>query len=215
MNGRLRVVLRAVGTALLLAGVACAAAPAEQRAQRASAAVEQAHGELWRRMVDQYGIVRDYVGETPTPEDCSLGRPNAIGWWSPIENGPMFTGLYLPAACERARRSGDPADKAKARRLAKGLLKCASVSDVVGFIARGVGTDGKCHYPLGSDDQTHPWFYGLHAYFRSDIPTKEERIVVAEKMAEVAGVLESTGWKCPCDGAFRGQFRGGFQGHLF
>lgn len=180
-----------------------------------AAAVEQAHSELWHRFVDRHGVIRDYVGELPTPEDCTLGRPNAIGWWSPIENGPMFTGLYLPAACQRARRSGDPSDKVQARRLAQGLLKCASVSDVPGFIARGMGTDGVCHYPLGSDDQTHPWFYGLHAYFQSDLPTAEERRAIAAKMKEVAEVLESTGWKCPCDGTFRGQFRGGFQGHLF
>jgi hypothetical protein len=96
-----------------------------------------------------------------------------------------------------------------------GLLHCASVSDVPGFIARGVGTDGKCHYPLGSDDQTHPWFYGLHAYFTSDIPTAEEREQVAKKMKGVADVLESTGWNCPCDGAFTGQYRGGYKGHLF
>ena len=86
-----------------------------------SIAVDQAHVELWNRRIDKHGVILDYVGEIPTPEDCSLGRPNAIGWWSPIENGPMFTGLYLPAACERARRSGDPADKANARRLAQGL----------------------------------------------------------------------------------------------
>jgi hypothetical protein len=178
-------------------------------------AVQQAHATLWSKFVDQYGVVRDYVGETPTPEDCELGRPNAIGWWSPIENGPMFTGLYLPAACERSRRSGEAADKANARRLAEGLLKCASVSKVPGFIARGMGTDGVCHYPLGSDDQTHPWFYGLHAYATSGIPTPDERKQVVAKMTEVANVLESTGWRCPCDGAFAGQFRGSYRGHLF
>lgn len=178
-------------------------------------AVEQAHTELWSKRIDKHGVILDYIGEIPTPEDCRLGRPNAIGWWSPIENGPMFTGLYLPAACERARRSGDPADKAHARRLAQGLLKCASVSDVPGFIARGMGTDGRCHYPLGSDDQTHPWFYGLHAYVTSGIPSAEERKQIAKKMVEVADILETNSWKCPCDGAFKGQFRGGFQGHLF
>jgi hypothetical protein len=206
--------------ALLLAAlVGCAASSLGQDAARAvdpcTVAVERAHSELWRKFVDPYGILHDYVGELPTPEDCKLGKPNAIGWWSPIENGPMFTGLYLPAVCERARRSQDPSDKTQARQLANGLLKCASVSKVPGFIARGVGTDGECHYPLGSDDQTHPWFYGLHAYFASDIPTAEERAAIAKKVSEVAGVLESTGWNCPCDGAFEGQFRGGYQGHLF
>lgn len=178
-------------------------------------AVEQAHSELWRRFVDPHGIIRDFVGELPTPEDCALGKPNAIGWWSPIENGPMFTGLYLPAACERARRSGDPADKEQARRLAQGLLKCASVSDVPGFIARGVGSDGSCHYPLSSDDQTHPWFYGLHAYFKSGLPTAEERETIMAKVKEVAEALEATQWRIPCAGAFKGDFRGGFKGHLF
>ena len=180
-----------------------------------SQAVEQAHSELWRKFVDRHGIIRDFVGELPTPEDCALGKPNAIGWWSPIENGPMFTGLYLPAACERARRSGDPADQEQARRLARGLVKCASVSDVPGFIARGLGSDGVCHYPLSSDDQTHPWFYGLHAYLQSNLPTAEEREQIVAKMKEVADALEAVRWRIPCEGAFKGDFRGGFQGHLF
>jgi len=178
-------------------------------------AVEVAHAVLWEKFIGPEGLIHDYVGELPTPEDCESGRPNAIGWWSPIENGPMFTGLYLPAACERARRSGRPADREKARRLANGLLLCASVSDVPGFIARGVGTDGKCHYPMGSDDQTHPWFYGLHAYVASGLPDAAERGKIVAKMREVADVLESAGWRCPCDGAFKGEFRGGYKGHLF
>lgn len=178
-------------------------------------AVEQAHAELWGRFVDKYGIIRDYVGELPTPEDCKLGRPNAIGWWSPIENGPMFNGLYLPAMCERARRSGAAADAEQARRLAQGLMKCASVSDVPGFIARGIGTDGVCHYPLSSDDQTHPWFLGLQAYLKSGIPTAEERGQIIAKVKEVAAALEAVQWRIPCEGDFRGDFRGGFTGHLF
>ncbi|MGI9110448.1 MAG: endo-1,4-beta-xylanase, partial [Opitutales bacterium] len=176
---------------------------------------DQAHAETWKRFVDEHGIVRDFVGDLPTPEDCRLGKPNAIGWWSPIENGPMFTGMYLRAMVERARRSGEAADKDQARRLSLGLLKCASVSDVPGFVARGVGSDGKCHYPLSSDDQMHPWFLGLHAYLRSDIPTAEERAVRVAKVREVAGVLESNGWQVPSDGAFKGQFRGGFKGEHF
>jgi len=204
----------AITALVMLSASAAEGKPAPFHALVASA-VEQAHAKLWNEHIDANGVILDFVGEIPTPEDCSLGRPNAIGWWSPIENGPFFTGLYLPAACERARRSGDPVDQAKARHLARGLLKCASVSAVPGFIARGMGTDGRCHYPLGSDDQTHPWFYGLHAYVTSGLAAAEERREITDKMEEVAAVLETTGWNCPCDGAFTGQFRGGFQGHLF
>ena len=179
--------------------------------ERVAAAIEKAHTVLWSKFIGADGLIHDYVGELPTPEDCELGRPNAIGWWSPIENGPMFTGTYLATICERCRRSGEAEDREKARRLAQGLLKCASVSDVPGFIARGMGTDGKCHYPMGSQDQTHPWFYGLHAYATSGIPSAEERKAVATKMEEVAEALEALSWRCPCDGAFKGQFRGAFK----
>jgi hypothetical protein len=86
---------------------------------------------------------------------------------------------------------------------------------VKGFIVRGLGSDGKCHYPLGSDDQTHPWFYGLHSYVKSGLCSTKEREAVVAKMVEVANVLESKGWRCPCDGAFRDDFRGGFTGHWF
>ena len=194
---------------------ACGFAASGASPTEVARALEAAHVTLWERFVDPHGVIRDYVGELPTPEDCALGKPNAIGWWSPIENGPMFTGLYLPAACERARRSGSPSDKQQARRLAEGLLLCASVSEVPGFIARGLGTDGRCHYPMSSDDQTHPWFYGLHAYVKSGLPDAAEREKIIAKMCEVANVLESTGWRCPCDGAFKGDFRGGYKGHLF
>jgi endo-1,4-beta-xylanase len=178
-------------------------------------AIEKAHAETWRRFVDEHGIVRDYVGELPTPEDCRLGKPNAIGWWSPIENGPMFTGMYLNAMVERARRSRSATDKEQARKLSQGLLKCASVSDVPGFVARGLGSDGKCHYPLSSDDQMHPWFLGMQAYLGSDIPSAEERKALVVKVGEVANALESYDWKVPCDGSFKGDFRGGFKGEHF
>ena len=207
---------------LLLPALLCLSLPYTTYAQSpgpfhptTAAAIKQAHTTLWSTFIDRHGIINDYVGDLPTPEDCTLGKPNAIGWWSPIENGPMFTGLYLSAACERARRSGDAQDKANARRLAAGLIKCASISDVPGFIARGIGSDGRCHYPLGSDDQTHPWFYGLHAYVKSGLPTAEERTAIIAKMTEVANVLQSTNWRCPCDGAFKKEFRGAYTGHLF
>jgi len=170
-------------------------------------AIEQANKELWEKFIDKYGIIHDFVGEIPTPEDCALGRPNAIGWFSPIENASFFTGLYLPAACERARRSQSRVDREKARLLSRGLLRCASVSDVPGFISRGVGRDGKCHYPMGSTDQTVPWFYGLYRYLKSDIPTVKEQRKVKKKIEEVVHAIMENDWKLPCDGAFKGEFR--------
>ena len=175
------------------------------------AALEQAHGLLTAKFLGADGLLVDYIGEIPTPKDCLECRPNAMGWWSPIENGPMFTGPYLAAMCEKARRSGAEADRDLCRRMARGLVKAASVSDVPGMVVRGFGTDGTCHYPLGSEDQTVPWFFGLHAYATSGIPDARERAAVVAKMREVADVLETTGWQVPCDGRFRREFRGNFK----
>ncbi len=180
-----------------------------------SDAIGQAHEKLWGNHVNSHGVILDYVADLPTPDECLLGKPNSIGCWTPIENGPMFTGLYLPSACERAKRTGDPLDKSNARRLAFGLIKCASVSNVPGFIARGMGADGVCHYPLGSDDQTHPWFLGLYAYLKSGLASADDCKQIAAKMKQVADILDSFSWRCPCDGPFTGDFRGGFDGHLF
>ena len=66
---------------------------AEVSPEKVALAVEQAHNVLWSKFIGDDGLIHDYVGELPTPEDCEQGRPNAIGWWSPIENGPMFTGF--------------------------------------------------------------------------------------------------------------------------
>lgn len=194
----------------LLAGAGPARVADGLRHPTLAAAVEDAHTNLVARFVGPEGLLRDYEGEIPTPEDCRDCRPNAMGWWSPIENGPMFTGPFLEAVCARAKRTGSEADRALARRLAGGLLRAASVSDVKGMVVRGFGTDGVCHYPLGSDDQTLPWFYGLHAYWGSGIPSVAERQAVSAKVREVAEALAANGWGIPCDGAFAGQTRGRF-----
>lgn len=127
------------------------------------------------------GLILDYAGEIPSPKDIEDGVPNFLSWWSPIENGAKFTGLYIAAACRRAEDTGNESDIAKARKLAKGLMLCASVSDVKGFVARGVGTDGKSHYPFGSEDQTVPWLYGMYSYYKSRIPSEAERAEIRKK----------------------------------
>ncbi|MFW6326772.1 MAG: hypothetical protein ACOC2F_00510 [Bacteroidota bacterium] len=170
-------------------------------------AIDSANKILWDKFVDKYGIINDFVGERPTPYDCRLSRPNAFGWWTPIENGAFFTGLYLATVCERVKLTNSNVDKDKARILAQGLLKLALVSDVPGFISRGVSTDGKTHYPIGSTDQTIPWFYGLFAYLKSDIPTTKEREIIENKIIEVINAVRLNDWKFPSDGMFTGRFR--------
>ena len=195
------------------AGLGCAIAARFAYAAEPRAAVEQAHTEIWRRFIDKHGVMIDFTAldgsvALPTPEECRQGKPNALGWWSPIENGAMFNGMYLDAAVNRWRHTQSPDDAAKARRLMEGLLLLNSISERKGFVGRGVSTDGKSHFPMGSNDQTLPWFYGLWRFLESGLATKPERDRIVAKLVETAEVIVSLNWAMPAEPPFglRGTF---------
>lgn len=67
----------------------CEAKSKEAEPATAAAAAEQAHAEIWRRFMDRHGVMIDFAAmdgslSLPTPEECRDGKPNALGWWSPI-----------------------------------------------------------------------------------------------------------------------------------
>lgn len=177
--------------------------------------VELARTELLRRFVDRHGVLLDFTdldGEIslPTPEECREGRPNALGWWTPIENGAMFNGLYLDGVVARARATGRREDRDLAHRLADGLMKLSACSRVKGFVGRGFASDGATTWPMGSNDQTAPWFYGLWRYVEAGFAEAETRRRIVERMREVADTLVETGWRMPAEPPFG--FRGSFNG---
>lgn len=203
--------MRAALGIVMLAAICVPARAQDFRTARE--AIEQAHGEIWRRFIDKHGVMIDFTDldgsvSLPTPEECRDGKPNALGWWSPIENGPMFNGMYMDAAIGRWQHTKSDADAAKARRLMEGLLLMASVSDVPGFIGRGVSTDGKSHYAMGSNDQTMPWFFGLWRYLESGLATPEERERIVAKVTQTAEVIVQRNWQMPAEPPFG--IRGGF-----
>lgn len=181
----------------------------------AASAVAQAHAELWRRFVDEYGILVDFCDlegkvNLPTPEECRAGKPNALGWFQPIENGAMFNGLYLDASVNRWRATQSDEDASKVRRLVEGLLLLNSISEVKGFIGRGVSTDGRSHFPMGSDDQTGPWFIGLWRFYDSGLATEEEKDRIRKHLVETTEAIVFLGWNMPAEVPFgkRGTFEG-------
>lgn len=183
-----------------------------------STAAAQAHTEIWRRFIDKFGILIDFADldgtvSLPTAEELRAGKPNALGWWAPIENGAMFNGLYMDAALLRWQRTQSADDAAKARKLMEGLLLLNSISDVKGFVGRGVGADGKSHYPMGSNDQTLPWFLGLWRYWASGLATAEEKQRIAKHLVETADAIVAMKWQMPAEQPF-GK-RGGFAGFSF
>jgi hypothetical protein len=179
--------------------------------------VEAAHRELARRFIDGHGILLDYAAldgsvPRPTPEECRAHKPNALAWWTPVENGSMFNGMYLDGVCARWKATGAEADRAEADRLVRGLEILATLSDIPGFVARGVATDGLTPYPMGSNDQTGPWLYGIWRYL-STFPVDDERHNdLVRKFLEVAAALEANEWRMPCAAGAPAKFRGTFAG---
>lgn len=192
---------------LIITGLLAAATPEQ--------AVEAAHRELWSRFVDEHNLILDYVGlrgeiVRPTAEDCREMKPSALSWGVPNEDGPMFNGLYLDAMCSRWLITKDDEVRAKARRLIDGLIKVSTIGKTPGFIARGIATDGKTTYTMGSNDQTTPWLYGIWRYVADGLPKDEvERQDLVQRFIEQVKVLDSHGWKVPTDGPpskYRGDF---------
>ena len=191
------------------AGALCAMRCAwgmESGMRTAEDVLAEVNARLEHEFIGAEGLLLDYVGDIPCAEDIAELKPNAMGWWTPIENGSMFTGEWLPALmAEGVER------RTLVERCVAGLIKMSEVSDVPGFIARGTGKDGKSHYPLGSNDQTDPWFFGLLEYCRWPFANPAIRTRVIERLVRHAMALEENGWGVPCDGAFKGENRGNLE----
>ncbi len=160
---------------------------------------DQVNAVLWKRFVTADGIMLDYVGldgeiVLPTPDECERSVPNALGWWTPIENGGFFNGLYLISQCERCERNDTPENQEKVRKLVRGLYKLQDVGQTPGFIARGVGADGKCHYAASSDDQNFPFILGLWRFWKSGLPTPEERAECRERLVRHIETIRKNDW---------------------
>jgi hypothetical protein len=124
--------------------------------------VEAAHRELWRRFVSPHGTLYDYTAldskvELPTATECSESKPNALGWWTPIENGAFFGGLYLDALCNRWKALQTDEAAREARVIAGGLMKLGEAGATPGFVARGFADDGRTHWLASSSDRKFFW----------------------------------------------------------
>jgi hypothetical protein len=207
-SGTGRIAVRKMGL-LMLAGVMFAitgvGAPTQEDLRESAARIHQV---VWSRMIDSdTGVLFDYTDldgkvEIPTPEECLAGKPNALGWWTPIENGAFFNGLYIDALCSKWQRESLPETKAEIRKLVSGLLLLQQIGTRPGFIARGVSTDGVTHHPIGSDDQTFPWFYGLWKYLASGIPDAAEKAAITARMDLVARAVKELDWRMPCEAPY-------------
>lgn len=58
---------------LIFCGTGCASV---------SGALEAFEGKIWGDFISEHGLVLDYKGDLPAPQDCIEGRPNFLNWWA-------------------------------------------------------------------------------------------------------------------------------------
>ena len=161
------------------------------------------HEKVWSRFIRMpYGHLIDYTDLDgtviyPTKEDCDRCMPNTLSWWTPIENGSFFTGLYATALIHKYSLCPDEQTAKEIEILMNGLKLLQEVGSVDGFIARGVATDGKSHYPYSSEDQVAPWLIAMISYYQS--PLCNDKDDIKNRMLTVLRAIKSYGWKIPCD----------------
>lgn len=167
---------------------------------------EQLHELVWRRFIRMpYGHLLDYADENgfttiPTPEECAASNPNPMGWWTPIENGSFFGGLYLEALIEGYRQKPNKETAKCIRTLAEGLFLMQDVAQKDGFIARGVATDGVSHYVCSSDDQVFPWVLALVSY--AQCPVCPDPDAVRRRVLKTLRAVWNKDGAVPCDTEF-------------
>lgn len=174
------------------------------------------HSIVWNRFIRlPYGHVLDYAKADgsniyPTSTDCENSFPNPLGWWTPIENGGFFTGLYLSALTEKYKINPDESTKGEINTLLCGLFVLQDAGDTDGFIARGVSDDGKNCYKCSSEDQVCPWLLGMWKAYASEAVSDELKSEIKSRISKLSeGILKHgfcipTIWKEHVWGGFLG-----------
>ncbi len=112
----------------------------------------------------------------PTRDEVERSYPNPCGWFAGMEDSDINGGDMLRAITLRYALTGDGEMKRYAYDVYEGLLANATVSEQVGFLARGrLLSDGKTHYINSSRDQYTHWIDGMLCFYHSPLSSEEQR----------------------------------------
>ncbi len=175
------------------------------------------HNIVWKRYIRMpYGHLLDSAevdgtAVIPTAEECRNYIPSILAWTTPIADGAMFGGLYLYALLKKYEIEPSDALKEQLHTLVDGLLLLCDISDVDGFIARGVADDGKTHYPCSANDQTGPWILGLYKATKSTAFNDNEKKEIEKRLSRTLKGFIANDWhfKNEWEGTALGSFKTG------
>lgn len=185
------VVVAAVVEAASLGAFAVAGAPTDYFGEREQVwsvltnrfycpKTEALYDVLWR---DGAGGV-SATGCLPTPEEIRRQYPNPCAWGTGMQDCVFNGAPFLTAAVKRG-------DLAMAKAAYRGILRCATVSGVRGFVARSVSpADGRSFYIDSSRDTWTLFVYHLRAYSREACCDAATRGEIRDLLVGVADYAE-------------------------
>ena len=141
---------------------------------------------------EKTGLIYDHIikgreHEFPTPKEAERCFPNPCGYSTGMEDCMLSGGTMIDVCLIKYERDGDISALNFAKKLIKGLLKCAFSAQTEGFLPRGVcPSDGVSHYPDSSRDQYTIFAFAIHRYLNSGVCTTDERKEIARVAIAIA-----------------------------
>ncbi len=164
--------------------------------------IDKAWNHVFGRLFhEETGLIYDYVtselpeerfAHLPKPDEIARNVPNPSGWGTGMEDCMLNAGFAMDALRLEFERSGREIWRTRAKKLFRGMKRCATVHGKRGFVVRGCAPDGKSCYPNSSRDQFTLFVYGVWRFFRSALSDAQERKEAAQLLCDVATYCEQT-----------------------
>ena len=147
---------------------------------------------LWEKFFsEKTSMIYDYLPDQgkdrfrflPTPAEIKKRAPNPCGWGTGMEDSMINGGAVMSMLCDMYECTLNEELKRYASMIFKGMVSCAEVHGVKGFIARSICiADGKSVYPESSRDQYTHYVHGIWKFYNSPLSNDLQR----EKIKEIA-----------------------------
>jgi len=134
----------------------------------------------------------DRLQYLPHPEEVAARDPNPCGWGTGMEDSAIHAGVMMAMICDRFEVTGETFLADYALKILKGMVNCATVHGVRGFVARSVcPEDAKSVYPETSLDQYTHLVHGLWRYFHSGLTDESSSEICRELISSVCEYIET------------------------
>lgn len=156
---------------------------------------------LWKiYYLPETGLLYDYrtsrdfehrFDHLPSVREIAECKPNPCGWGSGMEDSMINAGVTMDALTEACLLTSDPELVRRAADIFKGMVNCAEISGVKGFLARSISPrDGRSIYPESSRDQYTNFVHGIWKFYHSPLSDKAQKAKIREIMESICALME-------------------------